>query len=634
MNFRSARLASSIAWLLCGLFFGTLLSSIRDIPHTRTAACGLLLLSLVAIVRPALAAGVLAALAPVVSLVAGMYWNPGVGWPAALVCAGLTGLAVHAAFTWRGGAVPPALAAPALVLGAIVTAAMVVSIGVQRLRLGPAFGEIFVRQITSQHFVDPGFFPAFQTGMPLIEGLLLFALTARLAANDPRVLRWISAAVVTGALMATALTARQLCSAGLRHGTWSTVLELARTLRWNAAFGDVNAAGSFYLMAILVAAGLAAAHTGVARAVYAAATGFIAAAFWLSGSRVAYLAAAVTLGLGAVVWVVRQQPMKRAAVRVSLVSGACAVMLVVALVQPARGNQTSSDIAVNIRIGLAKTSVRMIASQPIFGVGLGEFSRRSGEFSSPALLALFPPAAHENAHNNFLQVAAELGPAGGIAFVWLLAAAFRSAFRGTTRGPLALAACVALTGFVLTWLGGHPLLLPETAVPFWILLGAAAGAAATAPATPGRSWSRGYLLGVIVAIAALAATLPSRVSAAERNANLEHVGLGVSSWETRDDTERYRSAVDRAVLFVPTETAFKLRLKPMTDHAVHVELRLDGKVADRRLLRPGEWTTILVPERTVRGRGKFAPLEVQVLDEPAGTTLRITKVEPIGASAS
>ena len=64
----------------------------------------------------------------------------------------------------------------------------------------------------------------------------------------------------------------------------------------------------------------------------------------------------------------------------------------------------------------------MIASRPAFGIGLGEFYQRSGEFATPELIAKFPVAVHENAHNNFLQIAAELGLIGGVVFVWLVAA--------------------------------------------------------------------------------------------------------------------------------------------------------------------------------------------------------------------
>ena len=87
---------------------------------------------------------------------------------------------------------------------------------------------------------------------------------------------------------------------------------------------------------------------------------------------------------------------------------------------PERGNQRSAATAAQVRWELARTSVRMTAANPAFGIGIGRFYSRSGEFSSPELLATFPPAVHENAHNNFLQILAELGIVGFGVLRWLL----------------------------------------------------------------------------------------------------------------------------------------------------------------------------------------------------------------------
>ena len=51
--------------------------------------------------------------------------------------------------------------------------------------------------------------------------------------------------------------------------------------------------------------------------------------------------------------------------------------------------QKASSIAAQVRGEMARTTMRMVAQQPVFGIGLGEFYQRSGEFSSPELLALF-----------------------------------------------------------------------------------------------------------------------------------------------------------------------------------------------------------------------------------------------------
>ena len=108
---------------------------------------------------------------------------------------------------------------------------------------------------------------------------------------------------------------------------------------------------------------------------------------------------------------------------------------------PERGNQRSAITAANVRWELARTSLRMTASNPAFGVGIGRFYSRSGEFSSPELLESFPPAIHENAHNNFLQILAELGIVGFA--VVHVAALERRAVRqpAARRRPARPAAC-------------------------------------------------------------------------------------------------------------------------------------------------------------------------------------------------
>ena len=157
----------------------------------------------------------------------------------------------------------------------------------------------------------------------------------------------------------------------------------------------------------------------------------------------------------------------------------CSARQLAVIYAPTRGNQKASSIAARVRVEMARTTMRMVAEEPIFGIGLGEFYQRSGEFSSPELLALFPPAHHENAHNNFLQILAETGLVGLATFVVLLSGALYRASKPSGETPASMpwrgalsAACVA---FLLTCFGGHPLLTREAAYSFWMVLGLAVG---------------------------------------------------------------------------------------------------------------------------------------------------------------
>lgn len=626
-------IARTSGWACAALLFGTLLSSIRHVDHAGLVP-GLLLVALVLLsaIRPLDGLAVAAALVPVATYVAIRHWNGAVSWPSTVVYAVLAGVSIHALTPpGRRAAVPAPLTTPAFCFGALVTASMIVVLSVTWLRLGPPFAGALLSQITREHFVDVRSFPALHAGLLLLDGVLLFIAAARLSAARGDALPRIAAAVTIGAVGTAGMTAWRLYGAASRpYAFWPAIARLTTSLRWNVAYADFNAAGSYFLMAGLLAVGLAvAARRRRVRALGVAAAVVSAGALWLTGSRAAVLAGVVVLAAAAAIRLGRgSRP--RLLPLAALGASALIVGLALAVLLPAKGNQQSSWTATDVRVGLAQTSARMIARSPVFGIGLAEFSRRSGEFSSPALLATFPPAEHENAHNNFLQVAAELGLAGGAAFVWLIAAALWYAAPSPQRepDPVALFACVGLAGFVLTWLGGHPLLVPEAAIPFWILLGAAAGRGAR-----GADGLRRRLTLSLGVVLVLAATLPSRLTAARQDAELEHVGIGVSQWQTQDDVERYRTATGAATVFVPTGSGFRLRVKPLTDHPVSLELQLDGRAIDRIVLIPATWNDVRIPARTQRPDAKYAALHL-VISDPAGpVTFRVTKVQPLGPAS-
>ena len=261
----------------------------------------------------------------------------------------------------------------------------------------------------------------------------------------------------------------------------------------------------------------------------------------------------------------------------------------------------------------------------MFGIGVGEFSQRSGEFSSPELIAKFPVAIHENAHNNFVQVAAELGAAGGVLFAWLIAGALLAigARAIATDDPFLLLTLSAVGAFALTCLGGHPLLVPEPGYVFWAMLGVASGsAAALEPQRRRLAW----LLPVGLVVIAL--TLPGRLRATAQDANLEHVGIGVSAnWQMSPDGIRYREAQGHATLFVPTGAA-KFSVFPLADQPLRLELKLDGRVADVVTLAPRRWNDLILPARTTASDARYGALDLRLLDADQ-TALWITKVQPI-----
>lgn len=104
------------------------------------------------------------------------------------------------------------------------------------------------------------------------------------------------------------------------------------------------------------------------------------------------------------------------------------------------------------RTAFITTGLRMIASAPVFGVGIGRYFEMSGRFMPSSIYWFF---FHENAHNNFLQIGGELGLVGVAAFLWLIVAAALRVRRGlcaSSGDRLLGGALVGLAAFVATWM--------------------------------------------------------------------------------------------------------------------------------------------------------------------------------------
>ena len=624
-------LAARAGWLLSAALFATILSSILHVDHVGPAAPILLvLLAVCAAVRPELGVLVTVAATPVAWYLSTQLWNLAVAWPEAIVCAALAGLSLDAARRRDGGSrLPRVVTGAAIVFGALVVASLIASLGLKSLRLGPGFTGALVTQLTREYFIDVRGFPALHAGMLLLEGLLLFAAAARIAARSDGdlFLRRVVAAATGSATLAALCNLARLGGAAWRgESFWAALVDLSDRLRWNVHYADFNAAGSYFVMAALLAAALAVRVKGARRVAWIACGVTIAVALWLTSSRVAVLAGAVA---PAVVFMCRELARGRTrAIRAAGLAGAGLVVLIaVAVALPQRGSQKSSWLATDVRLGLLQTGARMIGSHPLFGIGLGQFYQRSGEFSTPELIAKFPVAVHENAHNNFLQVAAELGAAAGVLFAWLIAGSLlviaRRAF--TADEPFRLLVLAAVAAFALTCIGGHPLLIPEPGYAFWTILGVATGSAAVVGAQSAR---RRVPWIVPVCLVAIALTLPWRLRARAQDANLEHEGIGVSAtWQLSPDGIRYREAQGHATLFVPTGAA-KFSVYPIADQPLRLELRLDGRVADIVTLAPRRWTDLTLPARTTASAARYSALDLRVVDADK-TAIWITKVQPL-----
>jgi O-antigen ligase len=300
---------------------------------------------------------------------------------------------------------------------------------------------------------------------------------------------------------------RLLAVAARSDAPVATFLDILGRIRENIHFPDLNAAGSYYVLALFAAIGLARMPGGIW---WSAAALPIAGGLWISGSRTA-----VAAGLVAAVVPVVIRSWSAGSSRLRWTLATAAVVLVAsagaaAHYLPHRGTQRSSIDALQVRWELAKTSLRITADHPAFGAGVGQYYQLSGRYSSPELLRLFPPAQNENAHNNFLQILVELGAAGLAAFLWLVfgpGLAFARALRGSLVSSESAGLAGGVCAFLLSCLAGHPLMVPQAALPFFLALGLLA---ASLPAVATRRGSMERRVAA-VAIAAIAVALIFRL---------------------------------------------------------------------------------------------------------------------------
>lgn len=602
---------------------------IDDLPLAFSAA--FLALAALAAWRPDVALLGIGAALPLSSWFGREWTQSGLMWPNALMvafgCGYCARLAVH-----RGEAPPDrVLRASTLVLAAVVGASLLVELAVYLERLGVAGlrAELW-RMAAHDFFVNDRPFPAVTTAALLLEGLLLYYAAARAAAHSPGFGPSLCRAVAFGAAITAAVNIWRLVeAAGRRESPVAAFIDLLRTQRLN--YIDVNAAGSYFVVALWIAIALTA-----ARRAWGLAAGAIAAGLWLSGSRSA-MQAAVIAAVVPVLLHARRTVAGRARLRAGLVGASLLIAALAALViLPHRGNQQSAGTAMQVRVGMAQASLRMTASSPLFGVGVGEFYQRSGEFITPELAVLFPPARNENAHNNFLQILAELGVVGLAAFLWVIGLAVRrlAALLGRAPGealPRGLA--VGLAAFGLSCMAGHPLLVPEVAGIFWLVLGVVAGMGAPSPGAPARQGSISRWIPAAMLI--LAVTVPVRARQQVAESDMEHVGIGMlTGWRRTDDNLLYREAGAASSVFVPGEAgSITIPLRATGSGAtMDVAIDLDGKPANVVHVEGDHWTSALVVLPARSGGPRFRRVSLRVVKGPnvpaEGAVLLVGKVIP------
>jgi O-antigen ligase len=450
--------AARIACAAASLVAAILLLSLTGHHPGWTMSLAIFGLAVVAAVRPEDGLLVFAGLGPVITVLSVLADadNLGIHYPEAFALAFLCGAAARRAFDRTPFAAPPRVAWPSLVLIAAALASAVVQAAVLNveqpdLRAGGTLPIVLAADyLVLQNRVT--------VALLFAEGLLLFLLVADLCGRAPAQRGRVLAMMIAGAAGAAALNLFRLITAAMRQEhALATLWSYFLNVRVNVQYSDWNAAASHFSMMLIVALAFAS-----RRRVFIVPAALLSAALWVTGSRTA-LAAVLITGAGLVLL----RPGRSTRQRALVLAAALAVVVIAGIAgwlwYPSLRNDPIA-FSLRTRLVLWRAAVSMMTTNPVFGVGIGGFYELSRSYA-PAMLETVIWRPHENAHNYFIQVLAELGIPGFVLFVSVIALSLRELWRRVASDDMAAACGAALAAYLLTCLTGHPLLVPDAAVP-------------------------------------------------------------------------------------------------------------------------------------------------------------------------
>ncbi len=475
---------------------------------------------------------------------------------------------------------------------------------------------LLARAVPVDHLVFSSPEPETFTLLPLLAGLALFVASAVVARQRSEARLAVAAAVVVSAAGLAVLTMADVARewASFEYGAWF-LLRYARGERFSLHLEDLNAAGSHYILAMLIAAALAVGDRS-RRAMWVALAILITPALAVAGSRSAALGG-LLVG-GSLIPLIRRGTPRRITGRALALAVAAVVVLVVgaALLASRPGDQGTASNALWLRGQFLVTSARMFASAPVFGVGIGHYHERSNQFMPAALRQVY---GYENAHNYFAQQFAELGIVGGVLFAWLVGAGlwagWRAVCRTAGRDPSLMGLLAGCAGYLLSCVTGHPLLVPEAAMPFWGALGVLAGAGVPSEAplhastTPMRRWA----LAMVVAAACANVAIQLRRYALTDTMPGER---GFYDLQATEDGTPFVWMTRHGVFYVgpqPGTLTIPLRAPGFLDEIepFQVLVEVGGERAGVIEAMPDRWTNITIPVRRPAA-GPFRRIDLRV----------------------
>ncbi|MET0211356.1 MAG: O-antigen ligase family protein [Vicinamibacterales bacterium] len=616
---RVRQLAAAAGWIALILPLALVLLSIALAPVSnwtvRTTLAGFCIL---AIARPDAALLVTTALLGFGIILSHLVGVPTLRVTEALVVASLAGYGVwtlrHGADSQR--ALSGSMSVPIVLFAIAAAASAVVWQWVYLFEMGyPSdYVQALVHFLSRDYFVQPGNFAALTSTAVILEGLALYVVVAALCQVDPTFFERALRMLTLGGAGLAVLSVVRLGEILLRNpGAIEALRATSVGLRISPQIPDYIAAGSYFALCWLVALGVAIASRR-SRLAWVVAGVPLILAIYLTGSR--SVIAAALVGLVVLGFIVMRQ--KIAAVR-GVVSFAVVAFIVMVLSYSwMAGRDFAGEMArqsLIVRGELVRAGVRVIATRPLFGIGLYRFFLLASEFASPELRALWQ--GRMNPHNDFLRFGAELGLVGLTLFIWILVGAGRrtwAALQGTRDARLAGVAA-GLVAFLVTSLVSNPLMVREVSYLFWIALGLAVGHSASLQvprqvsedAKPGArrarrvsrlQWTIASLLGGLLVF-----SIPFRARQELATVDLTRVSYGLFEWAIEPDGTRLRWSGPRATFFVDGRAHLvEIPLSGIVPLGVvqQVEVRVDGRLANR-IAVGREWQrlrTLLPPSQS------------------------------------
>jgi O-antigen ligase len=561
----------------------------------------LAVVAVIALARPRDGLLVLAGLVPF-GQIAARYFGTEMRGAEALVLAGLAGVIVRAWWSGRVRRFPSGpIESAALLFGLIVAASAVEQVWF--LQVQRNFPAEFLLDLGS--YVGHEYLWAFRgfgsiaNAMLLLEGLALLVWAIECGRGDAvfreRLLRILVVSAAGAALLNPLYAIEELLG---RSVPSRGVLDFLM-LRWTVHVGDVNAAGSYFSLMIFLAGGLVALRGRRGGGGLLLLALIAIGGVWVTGSRAAFAAVLLVL-IGIAGWIVVQRTMRPLRVLAGTLLLSLPLWYAVAYRLSFR---SSGERAFAIRLEMLRSGMAMISAHPVLGVGIGQYALWSRHYTTAALRQLY--RLRENAHNNFVQIAGETGLVGFGSFIWVLVAALREAFRASRTDLVARASVLGLAAFLITWLSGHPLLVPAVAYPFWIVLGMAASAG-LGPRPDDRAEGSAPVSGgtmpasVPLALAAvlLLVSLPIRLEGWKATVRWDRVSYGLHAWERGPSGERFRWAGPRARIHVRADAVrVTLPLRGNTvspENPLLVRIVVDGRLADDVRIESQAWRSVRV----------------------------------------